>query len=135
MAHSLTAVRSKPLEVAAGVRVKNLDGMTIYYKSTPDVSSADTSVATGSSFVTAGPTWIVSAGTSRLFLDDIPTAAPTVPAANVAPATATTGTNTDFADGTLFVSSVPVHQPSRFTSASFLVGQTGGTDKVVAQVH
>lgn len=50
------------------------------------------------------------------------------------PATATSGTDTAFADGTLFLTSVFVPANFTATGAGFLVGSVGGTDKVIVNV-
>lgn len=54
---------------------------------------------------------------------------------NALPATATSGTDTAFADGTQFVSSVWVPANITLTGAKFLVGSVGGTDKVYCVLY
>jgi hypothetical protein len=54
---------------------------------------------------------------------------------NVAPATATSGTDTAFADGTQFVSSIWLPVNKTLTGVGYLIGSVGGTDKVYAVLY
>ena len=54
---------------------------------------------------------------------------------NFPPAAATDGTDTAFADGTLFLTSVFVPVNKTLTGIGFLLGSVGGTDKVVVQLN
>lgn len=54
---------------------------------------------------------------------------------NIAPSTATTGTDTFFADGTQFVSSIFVPANITLTGVKFLVGSVGGTDKIYCVLY
>lgn len=54
---------------------------------------------------------------------------------NIAPSTATSGTDTAFASGTQFVTSIWVPANITLTGARYLVGSVGGTDKVYAVLY
>jgi len=54
---------------------------------------------------------------------------------NITPAAATTGTDTAFANGTQFVSSIFVPANKTLTGAGYLIGSVGGTDKVYAVLY
>lgn len=54
---------------------------------------------------------------------------------NFLPNTATTGTDTAFANGTLFLSSVFVPVNKTLTGVGFLLGSVGGTDKVIVALY
>ena len=54
---------------------------------------------------------------------------------NIAPATATSGTDTAFATGSQFVSSVFVPVNKSITGIGYLIGSVGGTDKVYAVLY
>lgn len=51
------------------------------------------------------------------------------------PPTATSGTDTAFASGTVFVGSIYVPANKTLTGIAFLLGSVGGTDKVVVQLN
>lgn len=51
------------------------------------------------------------------------------------PATATSGTDTAFADGTTFLTSVFVPYNMTVTGIGYLVGSVGGTDKVIVRIY
>lgn len=54
---------------------------------------------------------------------------------NFQPVAATSGTDTAFASGTLFVSSIFIPANKTLTGIGFLLGSVGGTDKVVVQLN
>ena len=59
----------------------------------------------------------------------------TGPVATVANSAATSGTDTAFANGTMFVGSVEVPSTFLATGVQYLVGSVGGTDKVIAVLY
>lgn len=54
---------------------------------------------------------------------------------NFAPSTAITGTDTAFANNTLFLSSIFVPVNKTLTGVGFLLGSVGGTDKVIVALY
>lgn len=135
---------------------------SFYYKATSDVSSSDTEVASGSSVTFTSTQFIISASASNI--TQIPLVGQTVQDSSVSddltvgdavtlgtggidpisapksivniPITiADTGTNTTPADGTQFVTSIFVPCNKTITSIGYLVGDTGGTDKVYAALY
>jgi hypothetical protein len=145
-------------------RVTNRGPGTFYYKATSDVGSGDTAVTSGSAVTFDSANWIVSASTSNVTVehfagdvsitDDLTVAddltvtgattlgsegLDTISAfkgvANWQPVAATSGTNTTPADGTQFVTSIFLPANKTITNVNYLIGDTGGTDKVYAVLY
>ncbi len=138
-------------------RVLNAAGSTIYYSTARTVGSGDTAVTVGGEVTLTNSQWIISASSSKVlvfasapdFLFDDITADTITPTGGVVPISqpsqivcdtglprgATEGTDTAFANGTSFVTSVFV--PTNFTATSigYLVGSVGGTTKIIARIY
>ncbi len=142
---TVDSTKAVPVSVPQGatVTVRN-DGNTVYFKSTPDVTSgsSDGSLATGTAvaftqtkyFITAqaAPTQLIitNADTVTNPVAGKPYNVHTWP--NVA---ATSGTDTACTNGTAYVGSVYVPAPCVVTGVQYVVGSVGGTTKVVASIH
>lgn len=119
-------------------------GNTLYYKSTSDVTSSsnDGSLATATTGVfTKGVFLITAAGVSTNVtvrvsdgVAELNTPLPAAGWSSVVPSTATSGTDTAFANGTTFITSIFVPATSLVTNVGFLLGSVGGTDKVIATI-
>lgn len=77
---------------------------------------------------------VTATGTGTFTAGLVPGSAPTgIP--NWVPPTATSGTDTAFADGTQFVTSIYLPYNMTLTGFNFLVGSVGGTDKVYVVLY
>lgn len=140
---SFFTVTNKAVQIyAAGdapATVTNLGNGTLYYKATSDVSSSDSSIASAAKKTFYSSVWVISAGTSKLMIDNVaatPANSNEQPPriATWAPVAATSGTDTACSDGTAYVCSIYVPTTFRATGIRYLIGSVGGTDKVVAAI-
>lgn len=121
----------------APATVTNLGNGTLYYKTSSDVSSSDSSISSGSKKTFYAANWVVTTTTCKLIVDNF--AYSEVDASNQparvyawTPVAATSGTDTACSNGTAYVASIYV--PTKFlaTGVNYLIGSVGGTDKVIS---
>lgn len=125
------------------VKVTNTSASTtVYYKATSDVSTSDTALAGGSSVTLNATAFFIAASPNNVPVEVFPQTRGNLPSYgaphgfhNWQPSVATSGTDTAFASGTLFVSSIFIPTRKTITGVGFLVGSVGGTDKVVVQLN
>lgn len=102
------------------------------------VTSLSTAISTSSTLAVTGATTLSSTlavtGASTL-TGGIAQATAAHGFANWQPATATSGTDTAFADGTQFVGSLFLPVNKTLTGVGYLIGSVGGTDKVYAVLY
>ena len=113
--------------ISTEVFTASVDGFSDDVRFGDDVTVADTATITGATTQTG----VITPSTGIA-----PISQPaSIPADVGLPVAATTGTDTAFADGTTFLTSVFV--PANFTATEigYLVGSVGGTDKVIARLY
>lgn len=123
----------------APATVVNLGNGALYYKSSSDVSSSDSSIASAAKKTFYSTVWVISAGTSKLMVDNWATTPVETnrQAARISgwqPVAATSGTDTACTNGTAYVHSIFVPHTFTATGVRYLIGSVGGTDKVITSL-
>jgi hypothetical protein len=125
----------------APAKIFNGFGGTLYYKTTPAVTTSDTAITVGNSATVEQVVWVISASQSKISVEhqtvDTPSGGQVSASAAPGfytwqPVAATSGTDTTPAEKKLFVASIFLPVNKTIKGIGYLVGSVGGTNKVVA---